>query len=63
MTEAVTDREWEEHRATAREQLPAVVEPDGVLLAYQQELLRAMAENEVVIVEKSRRIGDLGHRL
>lgn len=43
--------------AAARDAGPDQGEHGAVLLPYQQDLLRAMAENRVVVCEKSRRIG------
>jgi phage FluMu gp28-like protein len=59
MNAPVTTEQWQAHREAARQQMPEHVDagsPD-VLLGYQKELLSVMADNQVVVVEKSRRIG------
>jgi phage FluMu gp28-like protein len=59
MTTPITTEQWQAHRDAARQTMPTEAGGDlsAVLLGYQQELLRATAEHQVVVVEKSRRIG------
>ncbi len=56
----VTEEEWRRHRQEALHGLPTTADgqtvPD-VLLPYQQTLLATTAENQVTVVEKSRRTG------
>jgi phage FluMu gp28-like protein len=59
VTDPVTQAEWQQHRDAARQALPEQVDPGSpdVFLQYQKDLVQAMADNQVVVVEKSRRIG------
>lgn len=61
MAETLTDTEWDELRADSRQALPEAVDTsDGlpaVLLPYQSRLLRTTATEQLVVCEKSRRIG------
>jgi phage FluMu gp28-like protein len=59
VTDPVTPAEWQQHRDAARQLLPKQVDPSSpdVFLQYQKDLLQSMAEHQVVVVEKSRRIG------
>jgi phage FluMu gp28-like protein len=53
MTAPVTDKQWREHKQTASSEH---MHPD-IFLQYQKDLFEATANNQVVVVEKSRRIG------
>ncbi len=55
----ISSEDWEKLRRKARFSLPATASGDigAVLLPYQQRLLTATALNQVVVCEKSRRIG------
>jgi phage FluMu gp28-like protein len=60
MTALVTAEDWARHRRETMETLPVALQgvalPD-VLLPYQKELLGATAANQLVVTDKSRRIG------
>ena len=61
MTDALTDSEWDEIRAESRQALPEALETKAglpaVLLPYQAQLLASTAAHQLVVCEKSRRIG------
>ncbi len=56
----VTEQDWARHRREALSEFPAELAgkslPD-VLLPYQKELLGATASNQLVVTDKSRRVG------
>lgn len=60
MTAPITNDDWARLRSEARQVFPAQLDgkslPD-VLLDYQKELLQSTALNQVVVTDKSRRIG------
>lgn len=53
----ISEAEWARLRASATAAPPPTVEGQSVLMPYQQELLEAIDRHEVVVMEKSRRIG------
>lgn len=61
MAEAFTDAEWDELRAESRQTLPEALDASrglpAVLLRYQAKLLANTAVTQLVVCEKSRRIG------
>ncbi|AWI83056.1 hypothetical protein CEW88_04895 [Alloyangia pacifica] len=61
MAEALTDAEWDELRAESRQTLPEALDASrglpAVLLRYQAKLLATTAVTQLVVCEKSRRIG------
>ncbi|MCW8843581.1 MAG: hypothetical protein OQK00_09220 [Rhodobacteraceae bacterium] len=61
MTQTLSETEWREIRDESRQNLPdALADRDdlpAVLLSYQAELLQTTAIYQLVVCEKSRRIG------
>ncbi|MFD1342892.1 terminase large subunit domain-containing protein [Litorisediminicola beolgyonensis] len=61
MSEPLTDAEWDELRAESRQALPEALDTSGglpaVLLPYQARLLATTGIEQLVVCEKSRRIG------
>jgi phage FluMu gp28-like protein len=59
--EVMGNKEWEEQRAESRFALPEILGDDDnlpdVLLPYQAKLLSTTAQHQLVVCEKSRRIG------
>lgn len=60
MNAIVTEQDWAQHRRVMLTELPDVLQGESlpaVLLPYQQELLRATAVSQLVVTDKSRRVG------
>lgn len=60
MSELITDEDWAKHRRDVMQIMPdklSGLDVPDVLLSYQKELLEATATNQVVVTDKSRRIG------
>ncbi|WP_182085204.1 hypothetical protein [Aureimonas sp. ME7] len=61
MTAPVTEAQWADHRRLMLNELPEVLQGSEqlphVLLPYQQELLKATAASQLVVTDKSRRVG------
>ncbi|MBK5962034.1 hypothetical protein CCR97_28125, partial [Rhodoplanes elegans] len=60
MTQLVTTEDWAAHRREMLATLPAPLQGESlpaVLLPYQRELLAATSKTQLVVVDKSRRIG------
>ncbi|NOR63262.1 MAG: hypothetical protein GQ535_12310 [Rhodobacteraceae bacterium] len=60
MNAPITDKDWEKNRTESRQAFPKELSglgKDGILLSYQQELLRSTANYQLVATDKSRRVG------
>ncbi|MEX0971514.1 MAG: hypothetical protein WD046_13835 [Paracoccaceae bacterium] len=57
MTGPVSQAEWDKHRRDARSEVLPGLSGVTALLSYQQELLAATAAHQLVVTDKSRRVG------